>query len=290
MKVSKILAAVDLAALDHSPLEDAVALAEKLAAEVVAVAVMADMAAAYAAMGVPPAPDVIETARRAAQSALDAFVARVGASRPRVQMTAVVREGVAWREIDAVQVERGCDLVVIGTHQRKALSRAVLGSVAAKVVRTSKVPVLTTSGHAPLLPIARVLAPVDFSPLSEQALDFALELAAPLGASVTALYVFEPPDASFASNVPPMPDYLEGLEIAARDAMAALVAARRAKGATLEGKVRVGVDWQEVDAEAKDHQLVVMGTHGRRGVSHLLLGSVAEKVVRTSAIPVLTVR
>lgn len=287
MKVTKVLAAVDLAALEHSPLADAAALAERLGAEVVAVAVMPDMTTAYAAMGVPPAPDVIETARRAAQGALDAYVARLGT---KARVTAVVREGVAWRAIDAAEEELGCDLVVIGTHQRKGLGRAVLGSVAAKVLRTSKAPVLVTPGHAPLLPIARVLAPVDFSPLSEQALDAALDLAGRLGATVTALYAYEPPDASFGANLPPMPDFLKGLEQGARDAMAALVAARRAKGQALEGKVRVGVDWQEIVAEAKDHQLVVMGTHGRGGVSHLLLGSVAEKVVRTSGAPVLTVR
>lgn len=287
MTITKILAAVDLAALDHSPLADAAALAEKLGAEVVAVAVLPDMAAAYAAMGVPPAPDVVENARKAARGALDAFVARLGAS---VRVTPVVREGVAWREIDAAQAEHGCDLVVVGTHQRKGAGRAVLGSVAAKVVRTSKAPVLTTSGHAPLLPIARVLAPVDFSELSEHALDFALALARSLGASVTALYVFEPPDASFAANIAPMPQFWHDLEKGGRDAMDRLVATRAGAGAPLAGKVRVGIDWQEVDAEAKDHQLVVMGTHGRRGVSHLLLGSVAEKIVRTAPIPVITVR
>jgi nucleotide-binding universal stress UspA family protein len=77
----------------------------------------------------------------AARAAMDALAKR---SKPAgVELSFVLRQGAAWSEIQAVAKEIKADLVVIGSHGRRGLSRALLGSVAEKVVRTAPCPVLT---------------------------------------------------------------------------------------------------------------------------------------------------
>ncbi|MFI5303113.1 MAG: universal stress protein, partial [Polyangiales bacterium] len=66
--------------------------------------------------------------------------------RPKVEVQVALRQGRAWSEIGAAAQELGADLVVMGTHGRKGADRALLGSVAEKVLRTASVPVLTVHG------------------------------------------------------------------------------------------------------------------------------------------------
>ena len=142
-------------------------------------------------------------------------------------------------------------------------------------------------------PPANILVPTDFSPQAEQALDYACELAAKLGATVNlvsvvgipALGVPELGAAMTASVIDDMVrDNQKGLE--------ALADARRGKAKIGQVLLRTG-DARDVIpgvAEEIGADLIVMGTHGRRGLSRALLGSVAEYVVRISRVPVLTVR
>lgn len=88
--------------------------------------------------------EVTGNIRRAAQAALEGVVTRV--RRPGVEVRAFLREGTPWREIDACAKELQVDLIVMGTHGRQGLARALLGSVTEKVVRTAPCPVLTVRG------------------------------------------------------------------------------------------------------------------------------------------------
>jgi nucleotide-binding universal stress UspA family protein len=143
--------------------------------------------------------------------------------------------------------------------------------------------------------VARILVPTDFSETADAALAYAKTLAATLDASLYVVHVFRAPYvAAFANEVyaPPPPDLRER-ELA--DARAQLLERlnsdeeRRFSGtrAIVEGLTAKEIV-KYADTYAID--LIVMGTHGRRGVAHLLLGSVAEHVVRTAHCPVLTVR
>ena len=138
--------------------------------------------------------------------------------------------------------------------------------------------------------ITNILVPTDFSACSEQALDYALEVAAKLDARVHLLSVIGVPTYGVAELgvgiTAPMIDNLIA------DNQTALDQVARDKKGIAQTLVRVG-DARDVilrTAEELTADLIVMGTHGRRGISRALLGSVAEMIVRTSPVPVLTVR
>lgn len=140
--------------------------------------------------------------------------------------------------------------------------------------------------------VRHILVPHDFSETGEHALTFALDLAQRIGARVTVLHVYE----VLAFAFPEMPvesTNLTGqIERASRSALDGVVARTQRPGVEVRGSLREGTVWSEIQAAAGELKadLVVMGTHGRRGLSHALLGSVTEKVVRTAPCPVLTVR
>jgi nucleotide-binding universal stress UspA family protein len=143
-------------------------------------------------------------------------------------------------------------------------------------------------------PIKRILAPTDFSTAGQSALDEAMGLARTLGASITLLNVYQLPqpipDAGLAYGA----DVIDALDLAAREQLERTREELRqacGDGPLILIKAVLGVAHEEIAAEARrgDYDLVVMGTHGRTGLKHLLLGSVAERVVRLSPVPVLTV-
>ncbi len=144
-------------------------------------------------------------------------------------------------------------------------------------------------------PIKRILAPLDFSPAGQEALDEALGLARSLGASVTLMHVYELPQPIPDAGVAYGPDVIDALDDAAREQLARTRDRLRAQmgegGPAIDCKAMLGVAHEEIVAQARrgDYDLIVMGTHGRTGWRHLLLGSVAERVVRLSSVPVLTV-
>jgi nucleotide-binding universal stress UspA family protein len=142
-------------------------------------------------------------------------------------------------------------------------------------------------------PIQRIVVATDFSDCSENALDFAVGLARAFDASITLLHAWEIPTYGFPDgSVVSANDLTDRVLAASRGALALAVKRRQESGARIEGMLREGVAWSAIEsaAETLDADLVVVGTHGRRGISHALLGSVAEKVMRTCSRPVLTVR
>jgi universal stress protein A len=147
-----------------------------------------------------------------------------------------------------------------------------------------------------MTPITRILVAIDFSPTADAALAQARALADALGASLHLLHVFEDPytTAAYAPEVYAVlpPDFREH---ALREAIRQLDEhlggqEKRAFGGTTN--VVVGSPAREIVRFAAEHgiDLIVVGTHGRSGIAHLLLGSVAERVVRTAPCMVLTVR
>jgi nucleotide-binding universal stress UspA family protein len=138
-----------------------------------------------------------------------------------------------------------------------------------------------------------ILVPIDFDETSDHALKTAAALAATLGASITVLHTVEIPPyayAYFGAALPP-PDMLSLVEAAARKSLDQKLETVRATVPSATAILTTGVPWRQIIAgiEERKADLVVMGTHARRGVEHVLLGSVAEKIVRASSVPVLTV-
>ncbi len=139
--------------------------------------------------------------------------------------------------------------------------------------------------------IQHILLPHDFSETADRALAYALTLAEKLGSRVTVLHVYEVPIYAFPEGPALTMPMTADLERASAAALDAVVARSRRPGVNLEKQLRQGVAWREIDEAAKELKvdLVVMATHGRKGLARALLGSVAEKVVRTAPCPVLTV-
>ncbi|HEX6836265.1 MAG TPA: universal stress protein, partial [Polyangia bacterium] len=162
-------------------------------------------------------------------------------------------------------------------------------------IGTQRAPWGSGDGREVLMtPIKRILAPVDFSPSGARALDEAMGLARTVGASVTLLHVYTLPQPIPDAGVAYGPEVLDALELAARDRLDQLRdELRRAGGDVpeIDTRTALGVAHDEIIAEARrgGYDLVVMGTHGRTGWRRLVLGSVAERVVRSSPVAVLTV-
>jgi nucleotide-binding universal stress UspA family protein len=136
-----------------------------------------------------------------------------------------------------------------------------------------------------------ILVAVDFSPTSEKALEYAVSLAKPLGARLVVMHTYELPvygfpDGALLASVDAVTRLVGGAQVGL-DAMVA----RYRRDLRIDTVLRQGSPWEEVRAVAEDvdADLIVIGTHGRRGIARALLGSVAEKIVRTATRPVLTV-
>jgi nucleotide-binding universal stress UspA family protein len=139
----------------------------------------------------------------------------------------------------------------------------------------------------------RILYPTDFSPAAKPAFEYALEAAKRDGAIVIVLHVIEP-TSPFADDV-----YLalpgparEAAEAGARRQFDDLLARAKAADVDASDVLRCGRPAEEIAkvAESEFADLIVMGTHGRRGLRRLMLGSVAQQVVATAPCPVVTVR
>ena len=190
------------------------------------------------------------------------------------------------------------DLIVMGTHGRGRVAHLLLGSVAEKVARTAPFPVLTMR-ETPRTPGGRrprILVPTDFSPCSDAALGCAKRIAAKMRGSVCLLHVIDHSaiGVTFRSELS-APESLEArqdqTESARIELGRRLLADSRSRIVTTVDIV-FGASAAMISAYAADHafDMIVMGTHGRNGIAHLLMGSVAESVIRTAPCPVLTVK
>jgi len=182
------------------------------------------------------------------------------------------------------------DLVVIGTHGRRGFQHLVLGSVAEKLLRSVAVNVLTLHVNTPLASGDRgfgsILVPVDFSDHSSHALEAGFSLLADDG-SLHLLHVLHRP--AYPSVYPDAftsGDTDAELTSSVQTHMDNWIGGRRA-----QSLIRVGDPSHQI-LEARDEteaDLIVMGTRGLSGLTHLLLGSVTDRVVRRSPVAVLTV-
>ena len=140
----------------------------------------------------------------------------------------------------------------------------------------------------------KILCPVDFSPGSQQALRTAVRLASEHDAELVVMHSWYIPPAAFAGDYVYGADIVQALTDDAQNALAAAVAEAGRLGARrVSSRMRSGLPWQQIIETAQREPglgLIVIGTHGRSGLSRVVMGSVAELVVRHAPCPVLTVR
>ena len=188
------------------------------------------------------------------------------------------------------------DLVVMGTHGRRGLRRLLLGSVAEEVVRLAPCPVLTVLGRGETEPRPRfgtIVVPIDFSEHSKLALGYAAEIAKLHGARIKLFHVVEE-TVYPAFYLPMLPSGEAVTERLIKEGTSRL----RGLAGEAVGSIECEVHLESgravskiVDfAQREGGDLIVIASHGLTGLSHMLLGSVTESVVRQASCPVLTVK
>jgi nucleotide-binding universal stress UspA family protein len=213
-----------------------------------------------------------------------------------------IATGVPSEEVLAAVTGEEPDLIVVGTRGKTGLAHILLGSTAERIIRAAPCPVLAVraglhddermGGLRPTHPvIERILVPIDFSDCSLDALEYGALVAQRSKACIRILHVLEPVSYGLDFTLP---------HVAKRDhdrtaitkRLSDLTAALTSAGLVSDFVVAGGLPADSIlnAALAPDVSLIVMGTHGRRGLSHALFGSVAEFVLRKASCPVLTVR
>ncbi|WP_437223748.1 universal stress protein [Planctomicrobium sp. SH661] len=146
-----------------------------------------------------------------------------------------------------------------------------------------------------MIQLKKILVPTDFSDFSHCALRYGCELAQRFSAQLHLLNVVEDlypliPDPGM--TFPPPETYVVEMQTAARKAILGLPPAEMCGELSIIREVVAGVPFLEIVRYAREQSIdmIVIGTHGRSGLAHVLMGSVAEKIVRKSPCPVLTVR
>jgi universal stress protein A len=139
----------------------------------------------------------------------------------------------------------------------------------------------------------RILLATDFSAISTHAVEYAILLGKTFRAELHVLHVLEVEIPQTIQGGVYLPlSYFEELERRAPRQLEQVIGTEDRKSVAITPVIRHGTPYLEITNYARDHQmdLIVLGTHGRSGVSHLLMGSVAEKVVRLASCPVMTIR
>jgi nucleotide-binding universal stress UspA family protein len=222
-------------------------------------------------------PDVYENLVKTIEDQAQSEVARIrdDLTARSIKTRAITPHGFAASTLlDTEQTERP-DLVVMATHGRTGLARFALGSVADRLVREGSAPVLLIRRDTPTdQALKSAVVMLDGSGVAEHALPIAKQLAGKPIETITLFQAVASADDRAAAKT-----YL--------DAVATQLAT---SGSTINATVEVGDPRVAIDRAAREHDLVILSTHGRGGVDRLRHGSVAEAVVREVQAPVLLVR
>lgn len=293
--MQRILCATDLSEAADVAIREADAWARAEGGELVALHVIADPLAGHPLLPLlrpQPYADLPALARIAAET-VTRRVAEVS-GRPTAEFRVIVESGAPQARVPEVAEAEGADLIVVGHHGSTGLKRLLLGRVAETIVRHAHCPVLVARpGPAG----GRVLAATDFSDPALPALAAAARAAA-RGGTLTLLH---------SLDLPPAIPTLEGTGLGVPVVVPLSQDDKQRLRAATDEKLRTALDklgargdtWVSegpADAailDAADElqaSLIVVGTVGRAGVRRMLLGSVAESVVRHAGCPVLVVR
>jgi nucleotide-binding universal stress UspA family protein len=291
MSFRKILSAIDFSPASQQAMRIAIRLANESGAELVIAHSWHVPAIAYGAEPYEPDIGLLERTGDDARRRLD-DARREAGSLGALRVSTVLRDGVPWLRIsELLEGDPAFDLVVVGTHGRTGLKRVLLGSVAEKLVRHAPCSVLVVRPDDKAGSFTDILCPVDFSEDSKVAARTAVALA-PAGATVTLLHAIEAPVGIGGETFPQ--DFLRDLDRSSTRALAELAAGLQPPaGVAVTTRTRVGYAGSQILGALEDDRrfdLVVMGSHGRTGLRRVLLGSVAEKVVRHAHCPVLVAR
>lgn len=214
-----------------------------------------------------------------------------------IPVQSYVATGIPSEEVLTIARAEGAELIVVGTRGKAGLDHVLLGSTAERIIRMAPCPVLTVptdkqhaDGSARTIPRRMFLA-LDFSDCSLDALEYGALVARRSKASMKLFHVLEPVSYGLDFTLPHVAQH-ESVKTAVTKRLSDLVSALASVGLASDFLISGGLPADSIldAARAQSVDMIVMGTHGRRGLSHVLFGSVAESVLRRSSCPVLTVR
>jgi nucleotide-binding universal stress UspA family protein len=297
-QVDKILCPTDFSANAHGALLQALDLAQRHDASVdlVHVAnaphyVRRDMVGFLGERGARP---LNEIALEAAEGRVKKLLSELDESQ-RSRITPYTRFGDPAETLVHFAAAHHADLIVLGASGLPRLSKYVLGGVANKVLRRAERPVLCVPSDQ-AKPFEKVVVATDFSDCAASALDAAFRLSSVHGAELNVIHVTPsawtlPPDLNVGLPGDNQ-NWLELLRSEAAEQLEKFVEEARSRGVSVDGTVlETGSPAHAVldYAERNNCDLIALGTHGRSGVTRMMLGSVAEAVVHHATVPVLTV-
>jgi nucleotide-binding universal stress UspA family protein len=276
--VRRIVVAVDGSEPSHRAAAFAVTLAVREGARVTCCSAI-DPTAAYvaAAEGAPIGfGDTLAALREEARGYCEEAIA-IAAARG-LDAESVVLEGKPPAALELFAEQHGAGAIVVGTHGRRGLARAVIGSVACAIVRSARVPVFTVRADAAVDADGPIVVAVDASQPSLAALHVAIALARSEHTALHLVHVFDTHDRQ------PM--------AAATDNLEEIGDRARAEGVAFASELCEGDPVAQTIAAAArvNARFIATGTHTRSALGRIVAGSFAEKLMRDAPIPVMTVR
>ena len=293
--IHRILYATDLSSTSEPAWDEARRLGRLFNAEILLLHVVAPPLVFPVEGYFPPElyEEILRNTRHDAEKGLDRLLGSVAGSGLKVRIR-LEEGGPAASRILEVATQEAADLLVVGTHSRTGLQRAVLGSIADRMVRQATCPVLTVRPipeRAPRREIRRICYATDFSPTARAAWPWVVAIASAAGAEVDLVHVtFEPvADRHMPADViGRMAQFLrEQGQIEVEGFLERSTLPRE----RIHVRLSPGVPGEQIVHQAQEQaaDLIVMGTHGWSGIVRWMLGSVAHHVIQTSPCPVLTV-
>jgi nucleotide-binding universal stress UspA family protein len=282
MAASRILLATDFDSASAAALEACAQLAVPLEARVTVLSVLEALMVGSAEMTKLAERD--PAAHASATKRLAGAVARLSA-RGVAEVVSSVEYGVSVDLIAKHAIKSEFEILVIGSHGR--------GTTVGDIIRKSAIPVMAVPADSLLADskgkakgFQHLLVPTDFEDSAEHALDLAISLASKFQSKLTLVHAERPPTNKQGSRQSSVE-----FEINAQTALDAAVAKAKTSWPNVDAVLVIGSRWERIleVATKSGADLIVMGTHGREGLSRVLLGSVAERVVQMSKVPVLTV-
>ena len=294
LSIRRILFPTDFSESSNQALKHALFLAREHGAELDVLHVIRAMPG-YPEMGVPDMkPMGGEEARQHMRNQFESIEGH-GAVNPQFVIEEETNVG---RAILDYAERRDADLIVLGTHGRQGVRRLLLGSEAEEVLRGAKQPVLAIRKQDPPFPAAsirRILVPVDLSDHSTAALTHAREMAVVYDAEVAVVHVVDPElryPSVYAELTGETIDSTLAIEPAVQGVLDEMTSSVQEAGVETHIHIGHGNPAQYITdfAETHDADLTVLSSHGHSGLERFLVGSVAEKVMRTANCPVFIVK
>ena len=280
--MKKILIATDLSARSDRALERAVNIAREHDAELAIVHVIDE--------DLPKA--LSEAQHRAAETAIEAEVTRLG-SEGGLRVSIHIVFGRAYHDLLSLAEEIGADLIVLGMHRVDALKDMFRGTTVERVIRAGRLPVLLVKNRVSGA-YKQALVGVDFSVYARRAVEFAVKFAP--GGTFHLVHAYDVPFSGFLYGTDTRKEvnkqHQDSFDRMVESEMAAFLTGLEGAPPKLEKIMEEGAVREVIGSQVSrlNPDLLVIGTHGRTGVAHAFLGSVAEDLLKSPPCDVLVVK